>query len=65
MADRNEASEAGRALIAGRWGPAGTRELARSANIVIDRADQLPADLREQVHQATAPPGGEDGAGVR
>jgi hypothetical protein len=58
MADTNEASEAARSLVAFRWGPAGSRELARSAGIVIERADQLPADLRAAVHEATA--GGED-----
>jgi hypothetical protein len=59
MADTQEASEAARALVAFRWGPPGTRELARSAKTVIERAADLPDDLRAQVHQATA--GGDPG----
>jgi len=43
-----------------RWG---AQVAVRSAGIVIERAGQLPDDIREQVHQATAPAGesGDDG----
>ena len=55
MADP-DASEHARALNRARWG---SQVAVRSAEVVIERADELPADIREQVHQATAPPGGE------
>jgi hypothetical protein len=61
MADTNEAREAARALVAFRWGPPGSRELARSASIVIERAGELPDDLRQALHEATA--GGDPGDG--
>jgi hypothetical protein len=60
MADAQDASEAARSLAAARWGDAVAR---RAAQVVIERAGQLPADIREAVHEATA--GGEDGAGAR
>jgi hypothetical protein len=44
MPDTNEASEHARALIAQRWGPPGTRELARSVDTVVTRRDELSAD---------------------
>jgi hypothetical protein len=37
----------------------GNPVLTRSAQVVIERAAELPAGLREQVHQVTGPPGGE------
>jgi hypothetical protein len=53
MADTNDAaSEAGRALIRRRWG---NQVVVRSAQVVIERRDELPDDLREQLHQATGP----------
>jgi hypothetical protein len=45
-------SEAGRALIRRRWG---NQVVVRSAHTVIERVDELPGDLREQLHQATGP----------
>jgi hypothetical protein len=45
-------SEAGRALIRRRWG---NQVVVRSAQVVIERRDELPGDLREQVHEATGP----------
>jgi hypothetical protein len=59
MADAHDASEAARSLANARWGDAVAR---RAAQVVIERAGQLPADLREQVHEATA--GGEGGEGA-
>ena len=60
MADSHDgASEAGRALLARRWG---NQVVVRSAQVLIPRISELPDDLREQLHEATAPPGG-DGDG--
>jgi hypothetical protein len=56
MADTSEASEAGRALVAARWG---NQVAVRSAETVIERAAELPAELRAAVHEATGPAGGE------
>jgi hypothetical protein len=51
MSDTQEASEAGRALVARRWG---SQVVQRAAQTVIDRADELPASTRALVHLATA-----------
>jgi hypothetical protein len=51
MAD-TKASAAARELLRQRWG---NRVVSRAAQTVIDRADELPADLAEQVHAATEP----------
>ena len=56
MADTSEASEAGRALVAARWG---NTVAVRSAHVVIERVGELPAELVEQLHEVTAPAGGE------
>jgi hypothetical protein len=56
----SDASSAARELNRIRWGDAVAR---RAAQVVIERADQLPDDLREQVHQATAGGEGDAGAG--
>jgi hypothetical protein len=58
MADtQNDASEAARAMLRQRWGNA---VVVRSAQVVIERVDELPEALREQLHQATGevPAGG-------
>jgi hypothetical protein len=47
---QDDATVAARALAAKRWGSAA---VVRSAQVVIDRADELPEQVREQVHQAT------------
>jgi hypothetical protein len=53
MADTNDAgSEAGRALIRRRWG---NQVVVRSAHLVLERVDELPDEVREQLHQATGP----------
>jgi hypothetical protein len=54
MADTNDdaGSEAGRALIRRRWG---NQVVVRSAQVVLERRDELPDDLREQLHEATGP----------
>jgi hypothetical protein len=44
------ASEAARALVARRWG---SQVVERAAAVVIERAAELPAAVREQVHQVT------------
>jgi hypothetical protein len=51
-----DASEHGRGLNRSRWG---NQVAVRSAETVIERADELPAEIRAAVHEATAPPGGE------
>jgi hypothetical protein len=48
--DEAARSSAGKLLAAARWGDTVVR---RSAAIVLARADELPADLREQLHEAT------------
>src|SRR5260370_38901564 len=35
----------------------GNPVLTRSAQVVIERVGELPAEIRERVHQATGPPG--------
>ena len=60
MADPDP-SEAARALNAKRWGPTA---VVNAAQVVIPRADELPDAVRAELHEATAPPGGEpDGEG--
>jgi hypothetical protein len=49
MAD-TQASEAGAALARARWGDQVVR---RAAAVLLERADELPDALREQVHEAT------------
>jgi hypothetical protein len=46
----SDAHEAARALALQRWG---TRALVRAAAVVIERADELPEQLRAQVHEVT------------
>ncbi len=43
-------SQAGRALVARRWGPAA---VVRAAAVVIARAGELPEAVRAELHQAT------------
>jgi hypothetical protein len=50
MSDPDPASAA-RELNRIRWGDTVAR---RAAQVVIDRADQLPDDIRQAVHDATA-----------
>ena len=50
MPDTQDASEAGRALAAARWG---NTVAVRSAETVIERAAELPAEIRAAVHEAT------------
>lgn len=57
MADP-DASEHARALNRARWG---NQVVVRSAETVIERVDELPADLREQLHQLTGEAGDGDG----
>jgi hypothetical protein len=54
-----DASERARLAAQARWGD---RVVRRAAETVIERAGSLYAELREQVHEATA--GGEDDAGA-
>jgi hypothetical protein len=57
MAERtDDASEAGRALVARRWG---NQAVVRAAAVVLERASELPDTTRAQLHEATGPPGGE------
>lgn len=46
----SDTHEAARALALQRWG---TRGLVRAAEVVIARADELPEQLRAQVHEVT------------
>jgi len=57
-AQEDTASEAGRLLARARWG---SQAVDRAAQVVISRAGELPADLREQVHQATGEAPGDGG----
>jgi hypothetical protein len=52
-----EATAAARALARAKWG---NTKVVRSAQVVIERAAELPESVREQLHEATGPPGGED-----
>ena len=52
-----DTAAAARELNRSRWG---NQVAVRSARITIERADELPADLREAVHLATGPAGGDD-----
>jgi hypothetical protein len=52
MADTNEASEHARALIAQRWGPPGTRVLARSVDTVVSRRADLTGEQRAALEAA-------------
>jgi hypothetical protein len=45
-----DASEAGRALVGHRWG---NRAVLRAASMVINRAAELPPEVRAEVHTAT------------
>ena len=58
MADTQDdaASEAGRQLVARRWG---SQAVERAAAVVISRVAELPDAKRSALHEATAPPGGE------
>jgi hypothetical protein len=56
MAAAQNASEAGRALAAARWG---SRAVDRAAQVVISRAAELDDSLRAELHEVTGPPGGE------
>jgi hypothetical protein len=49
-AQQDTASEAARALAARRWGPTA---VVNAAQVVINRADELPEAVRVQVHEAT------------
>ena len=57
-----DASERAELAARARWG---ARVAVRSAHVVIDRAGELPADVREAVHLATGPAGGEPGESAR
>ena len=46
----SDAHQAARELARARWG---TRGLERAAAVVIERADELPEQLRAQVHEVT------------
>jgi hypothetical protein len=56
MPDTKDASAAARALIARRWG---SQVVTRAAMTVIERADELPPDVRAEVHQATGQESGD------
>jgi hypothetical protein len=56
MPDTKDASAAARALIARRWG---SQVMTRAAMTVIERADELPPDVRAEVHQATGQESGD------
>jgi hypothetical protein len=59
MAERTQddaVSEAGRQLVARRWG---NTAVVRSAEVVIARHAELPESVRAELHQVTGPPGGE------
>jgi hypothetical protein len=46
----SDAHEAAKALALQRWG---TRGLVRAAAVVVDRASELPEEMRAAVHEAT------------
>jgi hypothetical protein len=46
-----EASEAARLLVRQRWG---NRGAVRAAAVVVERADELPEEVRAAVHEATS-----------
>jgi hypothetical protein len=57
-AQQDTASEAARALARARWG---STAVVRSAQVVIERAAELPDATRAAVHEATGPAGGDPG----
>lgn len=59
MADA-DVSEYGRGLAAARWG---NQVAMRSAEVVIERVGELPAEIRAALHEVTAPAGEPDGDG--
>ena len=58
MADAQDdtASEAGRLLAHARWG---SQAVDRAAQVVISRTAEVSPELLAQLHEATAPAGGE------